>query len=153
MDECSGVAGKAGAAVQRTGRLWDELGLDRDGLSLVEADVMDFLKADEPKMDVILFCELLEHVSDGGGAMERVARRLAPDGIVLLAAALISFFFDHLTCFRTLDEVEALVDASGLEFLDLRVHRVADTPRGPQSRLQRQGISWRPVEAEGGQRP
>lgn len=120
-------------ALERTGRLWDELGLDRKRLSLLEADVVDFLEADGPKMDMIFFCELLEHLSDCRGAMERVARRLAPDGIVLLTTALNSYFYDHLTYFNTIDEVKAVVDASGLEFLSLHVHKIADTPQGPQS--------------------
>jgi 2-polyprenyl-3-methyl-5-hydroxy-6-metoxy-1,4-benzoquinol methylase/catechol 2,3-dioxygenase-like lactoylglutathione lyase family enzyme len=120
-------------AVARTGRLWGELGLDRDRQHLSHASVDQLLADHDSQYDAIVFSELVEHLDDGPDVLRRLAERLMPGGAMFFTTALNSYFPDHRIYLHELEEVDAMVEAAGLVTLDREVDFVADTPHGPQS--------------------
>jgi 2-polyprenyl-3-methyl-5-hydroxy-6-metoxy-1,4-benzoquinol methylase len=94
--------------------LQTEACLGRLGLSgrvaLLERDLM---AGGGPPVDALVASELVEHLDDPAAALARLAGMLAPDGRAFLNIPVNSPAPDHISLFRTPEEVVALVGQAG----------------------------------------
>lgn len=82
-------------------------------VTFVKADILDRDATFEP-VDRLICSELMEHVADPALLVGRVAAALAPGGRAFVTTAINAPQPDHIYLFRSRDEVEKLVTASGL---------------------------------------
>ncbi|MFC1587429.1 class I SAM-dependent methyltransferase [Planctomycetota bacterium] len=69
------------------------------------------------RYDAILFSEVLEHIENPGEGLRILHGQLAQDGVMLCTTAINAAFYDHLTIFKTIAEIDRLFDESGFEIL------------------------------------
>lgn len=80
----------------------------------IQGDVLDDT-ASLPRVDRLICSELLEHVSDPAKVTRRIASCLNPEGVAFITAAINAPQEDHVFLFRSVQDVEELILASGLK--------------------------------------
>jgi 2-polyprenyl-3-methyl-5-hydroxy-6-metoxy-1,4-benzoquinol methylase len=84
----------------------------------LELELRSLFEAPGARFDTVTFSEVLEHLEDPEGAMRAVAGVLSRGGRAFVHAPVNSPAPDHLSLFRTPEEVVAIVAGAGLEVED-----------------------------------
>lgn len=72
----------------------------------------------EERFDLIVICEVLEHLSTPHEALRALSHLLADDGLIYINVPINSPAPDHIFLLRTPDEVRDMVESSGFEIMD-----------------------------------
>jgi 2-polyprenyl-3-methyl-5-hydroxy-6-metoxy-1,4-benzoquinol methylase len=80
--------------------------------------------------DLVLFSEIVEHLADPEGGLDRLTNLLARGAHVFFATATNAAFYDHTIVFQTIDEIEHLLQRHGFEVLSSRTILAAPGPDG-----------------------
>lgn len=78
-------------------------------VSIAEGDV--FQLAEDPRFDLIVCGELLEHLENPGELLTKLGRLLAPGGSIFLTTAIYAAAIDHIYLFSHVREVRDLLSA------------------------------------------
>ena len=90
-------------------------------------ELTNLFAAPKGEFDSIVFSEVLEHLEDPVAAIAAIKALLAPNGRAFVHAPVNSPAPDHLTLFRTPEEIVELVKASGLSVEDVLFAPTAGT--------------------------
>jgi len=126
LDAGCGTGGTL-AALEGVGELWgcdistEALGMCRlRGLDRLVQSSVEALDFDDASFDVVISCDVLEHVEDDAGAMRELARVLRPGGICVLTLPAYKWLWSehdealgHLRRYVA-GEVRKLVEGAGL---------------------------------------
>ncbi|KRB41981.1 bifunctional 2-polyprenyl-6-hydroxyphenol methylase/3-demethylubiquinol 3-O-methyltransferase UbiG [Phenylobacterium sp. Root700] len=91
------------------------------GVALEQRDVLASAAVDGELFDGIAVSEVLEHLEQPREALVSLRRRLAPEGLIFINVPLNSPAPDHIYLLRTAQDARALVEAAGLEVVDLQL--------------------------------
>ncbi|WP_454813787.1 class I SAM-dependent methyltransferase [Labrys neptuniae] len=89
----------------------------------VSLELVNMFDAPTREFDSIVFSEVLEHLEDPAGALKSIASLLAPGGRTFINAPVNSPAPDHLSLFRSPEEIVRIVEEAGL-----RVERTLFAP-------------------------
>ena len=81
-------------------------------------DVNDM--AEREQYDMIVMCEVLEHVEQPLWLLQNLRRMLAPGGRAFVSVPVNAPVVDHIFLFRTVEEVMTMVRQAGFEILEQR---------------------------------
>ena len=90
------------------------------GVTLEQRDVLANA-TDGELFDGIAVSEVLEHLEQPREALVSLRRRLKPDGLIFINVPLNSPAPDHIYLLRTGQDARALVEAAGLDVVDLQL--------------------------------
>ena len=92
----------------------DAFGIDR---SRVQCTHADFMNAPLPpcSFDCIVMGEVLEHVNDAGGFLQKAAHYLRPNGSVFMTTCANCPAPDHVYHFHTVQEIRDVIERAGLQ--------------------------------------
>lgn len=90
----------------------------------------DFLHADGlGSFKAAVFCEVVEHVEDPTTALLLLHESLLPGAPVFFSTATNAPFYDHVTLFTSVDQIEALVRECGFDIEDKCIVPVYQSPQ------------------------
>jgi 2-polyprenyl-3-methyl-5-hydroxy-6-metoxy-1,4-benzoquinol methylase len=81
---------------------------------LPELALVDMFEPNDRRFDSIAFSEVLEHLEQPAEALDAIVKLMAPGGRLFLNAPVNSPAPDHISLFRSPEEIIALVEAAGL---------------------------------------
>jgi 2-polyprenyl-3-methyl-5-hydroxy-6-metoxy-1,4-benzoquinol methylase len=99
----------------------------------VRYSTSDFLALDpgaQPAFDLVLFSEVVEHLSAPTEGLERLGALLAPGSSVFFSTATNAAFYDHTIVFETVDEIVGLLGAHGFRVASDRTILAVPGPDG-----------------------
>jgi 2-polyprenyl-3-methyl-5-hydroxy-6-metoxy-1,4-benzoquinol methylase len=88
------------------------IGTDGDKIRYFRKDVFDY--GEEKKYDFIVLGEVLEHLDDPKGILNKLSKLLNPGGVIWITVPTNSPALDHVYLFKTKEEIVELVTDSGL---------------------------------------
>jgi 2-polyprenyl-3-methyl-5-hydroxy-6-metoxy-1,4-benzoquinol methylase len=96
---------------------------NRDHIGILPGDVFELDPAITGQFDLVIACEIIEHVADAAGLLRQLGRFLTPNGRILLTTPNGSYFrnklptYSEITDFKALESRQFKPDADGHLYL------------------------------------
>jgi 2-polyprenyl-3-methyl-5-hydroxy-6-metoxy-1,4-benzoquinol methylase len=101
-----------------------------DAVRYSQSDFLELAVDVAPPYDLVIFSEVLEHLRDPHRGLEILVSLLRPTSVVFFATATNAAFYDHTIVFEHVDEIERMLDASGLAVTSSKCITAVAGPEG-----------------------
>lgn len=115
----------APGALKVARRIMEFHGIGPERCELAVDDLRGGLARTDGCADRVICCEVLEHFPEPPEAIGELKRIMAPDGRMMVSAAVRMESVDHLYVFRTYQEVAEMMRATGLRIVSERIAPLA----------------------------